>query len=177
MGAVSDEKYLNQELKRTGDDIPEGTYPARLVSLGNFREMASAERFGGKKRLMMDCNFAIRLRGKGKDGKDGKVTACNYLCAVPVNGKAHIRSNAYKLLKALAAGDEKLLSRTGEFGEGITLKSFFNRTAVVTIEIRANEEGGEGFPNIKTIAPPMDGLPYPTEKEASETDTGEDIPF
>lgn len=141
-------------LKSTGQDLPDGTYPATVYGVGESKWIPSQFDEGGK-REVFEVDVAVR-------GKAGEVQRVGYLLPT-TEGGVHRRSNMYKMLVALAGGNRKLIKEDGELADGVTLSSFFGQNALVTVT-----KNDKGFPKITGFAPKADGLKYPTGKECEE---------
>lgn len=167
------EDILNLPLKRTGVDVPEGSYPGTLFGFGvpfMLKQAAEYVKSGQpSERPVFEAKFAVRA-------KDGTVQQLDYLLPVSTNGGINRRSNLYKMLRALKGTDSNYFKQdsSGDFAEGIKLSSFIGCYGVV--QVKKNKKD---FPQIETIASPIEGLRYPTMEEWKklEIDASEDIPF
>ena len=162
---------LDAPLRKTGADIPEGSYPGVLLEFGEPALVPVAEQFRkpGKpdQVLRMDVVFAIRIKGGGVERISG-------LVSVPEGGALNQRSNLYKYLKALRGGDEKFFKKDGEIADGVSLRSFIGSPA--TVQVKRNKKD---FPTLEAVAGPMDGMNYPTAEECKglTIEPSDDIPF
>lgn len=161
------EDILSAKQKATGNEVPEGTYPGTLYgySAPFWLEVSEKFRKPGKpdKKLMFRAEFGIRL-------KDGQVETVGMMLQVP-DGEIHKKSNNYKVVKALAAGDPELINDKGDLAAGFTLKRLIGKNAM--LEVKNNEKK---FPQVENIAQPVDGLKYPTLEECKDLGS-EGIPF
>ncbi len=143
---------LDQETKTTGNDIPVGSYPATLYGFSEPFFVKTAEKFRKpgqpEKRLVFDAKFGIF-------DKTGQVTDITYLIPVPDGGKVNRKSNMYKMLSALAAGNPELISTEGNIKA--KLPQFFGRNAVLSVE-----KNDQDWPTVRGVAPMMAGAKYPT---------------
>jgi hypothetical protein len=163
------EDVLNQPLKTTGSDIPEGSYPATLYKFGEPFEVDNTKgkfyREGQPKtRVVFEACFGIF-------DKSGKLESLDYLIPVPDGGAANKKSNLYKMLKGLATGTA-LMSSEGEFAAGTTLKSFVGTNGVVSVK-----KNDQDFANVSGVAPKMEGAKYPTIEECATLKGSDNIPF
>lgn len=161
---------LNQPLKTTGSDVPEGSYPGTLYKFGEPFEVDNTR---GKfykegqpsKRVVFEACFGIY-------DKVGKLESIEYLIPVPDGGAANKKSNLYKMLKGLATGTA-LMTAEGEFAPGTSLKSFIGATGVVAVK-----KNDQDFANVSGVGPKMDGAKYPTLEECKALQgSSEAIPF
>lgn len=162
---------LNTQLKKTGFDIPEGSYPAVLFGYGEPFKLKVAEKFRRpgqpEDRAVMDLRFGIRL-------PDGKVVEVNRLVSVPTAGGAGSKGNLFKALKAMRGSDPKFFTDKGDFAEGVNLKAFIGSPA--TVQVTKNDKG---FAQVEAVAGPMAGVAVPTLEECKPlaVEGSEDVPF
>lgn len=157
-------------LKTTGNEIPTGSYGSTLFGFGAPFRVKTAEKFRKpgqpETRVVFDARF-------GTFDKDGQLVELTYLLPVPDGGAANRKSNVYKMLKALAGSDTKLIAENGNLVEGVTLKSFYGKTGVLAVE-----QNTEGWPQVKGVTARMEGIKYPTVEECQANLKGSDgVPF
>ncbi len=160
----------NQELRATGQDIPDGSYGATLFGFTEPFWMPVSEQFRKpgqpEKRLCFDARF-------GFYDKAGQLTELTYLMPVPDGGAANRKSNLYKVLKALSAGNVELINAEGNIPKGVKLASFVGRSGVLSV-IKNKKD----WPQISSVSPRMDGIKYPTVEECKANLKGSDgTPF
>lgn len=162
---------LGGDLKLTGADLPDGSYPAILFGFSEPFEMKQSEKFKKEGqpayRTLFDLRFGLR-------DKQGTIVELTYMVGIPDGGEVNRKSNLYKAIVALAAGDAKIVDpKTGNLQPGIKLPLFVGRPCVLGVKKNAKE-----FPQIDTVAGPMDGAKYPTLEECKSLLTSsEGIPF
>lgn len=161
---------MDAPLQASGNEIQAGSYPGILYKFGAPFDMDQTKskfyRPGQpEKRKMFHAQFCVY-------DKNGVPAQLDYMIAFPTEGLANRRSNLFKMLKALSAKSD-LVGKDGGFKKGTSLKSFIGLKAVLTVEMNEKD-----FPNVKNVGPEMDGVKYPTLKEAKELPAGSDnIPF
>jgi hypothetical protein len=159
---------MGAKLKVTGADLPAGSYPAILYGFGEPEMMAVSERFQKpgrpKERAVFEAHFGVY-------DKKGAIQNLNYLLPVPNDGAANRKSNLFKMLRSLGAGDGKLWNGDG-FAEGVSLESFLGKEGVLNVKMNEKE-----FAQVDAVAPRMDGVKYPTLEECKALESSEDVPF
>lgn len=170
--APSLKDVLGNELKATGQDIPEGSYPGTLFAFGEPFILPVAERFQKpgrpKERAVMELWFGVRVKEQ--------MASVGYLVPVPEGGAANKKSNLYKALKALKGGDSKFFDKEGNFAKGVTLEKFLGASA--TVQVKKNDKD---FPQVETLASAMEGMKHPSLDDCKPLvdllKASEDIPF
>jgi hypothetical protein len=161
---------LSANLRVTGNDIPVGTYGGILFGFSDPFMIKVSEQFrkedGPTERAVFEARFGVYVKGKAEE--------VDYLIPVPDGGAANRRSNLYKMLRALGAGNNKLLTDEG-FAESVNMQSFIGCVGVVAVKKNAKD-----FPQVESVGPKMDGVKYPTLEECKGLDapaSSESIPF
>lgn len=146
---------MNAELKATGQDIVAGSYPATLFGFGapfklkdNFAKPGQPQ-----EKVVFDARFGVM-------DQSGQIVELTKLLPVVDGGMANRKSNVYKMLKALAAGNPELMDTDGNIPKGVTLKRFIGQSGVLAVE-----QNKEGWPEVKGVNAKMAGLKYPTLEE------------
>lgn len=161
---------VGAEVKVTGADIPEGSYPATLFAFGQPFKVPVSDEFKKKDGPTHRIVFELRF---GLFDKSGTIQELQYMVPVPEAGEVNRKSNLYKAMKSLAAGDTKYIDDQGNFTKGTKLTSFVGRNVVLGVKKNKKE-----WPQIESVAPKMDGAKYPSLEECKKLLTSsEDIPF
>jgi len=168
---VTLDDVLGGELKITGADLPDGSYPATLFGFGAPFKMKVTEQFRKEGGPEFKTNFELRF---GLRDKQGALVEVAYMCGIPEGGEVNRRSNLWKGISALANGDATLIDeKNGVFMKGVKLTSFLGKTAVLNIK-----KNKKDFPQVESIGRPMDGVKYPTMEECKALLTSsQGIPF
>lgn len=150
------EDILSAPLKKTGSDIPDGSYAATLYGFSEPFYVPTAEQFRRQgqpdKSLRIEMQFAV----KTKDG----LQSVEFLVAMPEGGHVNQKSNLFKALKAMRGSDPKFMTKEGNMVPGVNLKSFIGSPATVQVSHNKKE-----FPKVDAVASPIDGMVCPTLKE------------
>lgn len=151
-------------LESSGKDIPPGTYAALLVGYGEPFELKSAEQYGGDWRTMFDIRFAIVL-------EDGTFEGIRHMVGVPDGGKVNIKSNLFKVLKAVGS---EFITDEGKLKEGVTLDSFIGKTAMLGVG-----KNKKDFPKVESVSAPMKGAKFPKMSDVKDLkfEESENVPF
>lgn len=164
------DELMNAPLKATGGDVPPGSYGGVLFGFSEPIEMDATKSKFYKQgqpavKLMFEASFGIL-------DKTGGATFVELFMPFPDGGAANRKSTLYKTLKALATGTS-LMDADGNFSKGTTLKSFVGLKAVLTVKNNDRE-----FPNVESVAPPIEGARYPTMEQLKAIPMESDnIPF
>jgi hypothetical protein len=170
--AVTVDQLLGTELHATGVEIKPGSYPGMLRAFGEPFMIPASEKFkkpgSPEKQAVFEASFLIRLQ-------DGSVEAVEALLNLPSDG-INRKSKLWKMLKVLNGDKGKFIDMEKDvFKKGATLAGFVGLSCLVVVD-----KNSKDWPVVKDIAPSIDGVKYPTAKEAEswlEKQGSEDVPF
>lgn len=164
--------FLNTPLKKTGVDLPSGSYPATFFAWGKpwmIENVKFRKEGQPSKKPVIEARFAVRA-------PDGSVQLVEYLMSYVRPDGANRLTTMYKMLRSMKGGDSKYYKQdnSGDFADGINPRSFLGANAVIQIS-----KNKDGFPKIDSVNSPIDGLKYPTQQECKslETEVSEGVPF
>jgi len=166
---VNLDDILDAEVKVTGADIPEGSYPATLFGFGEPFKLAVSDKFKKKDGPTHRVVFELRF---GLFDKTGTLQELQHMVPIPEGGEVNRKSNLYKSMKALAGGDAKYIDENGNFTKGTKLTSFLGRNVVLGVK-----KNSKDWPQVETVASKMDGVKYPTLEECATLKASDNIPF
>jgi hypothetical protein len=171
-------------LRRSGQTIKAGTYPALFTGFGE--PFWYQETFQGRRpveKLGMRLYYIIRM----PNGECERVSErVNLGKGDPL--AVNIKSTLYKRLRAYAGDNEAVIRTDGTFGEGVTLESFIMKPLILGLKVNVSKKNPDReFVNVENASAAMEGLKYPSKEEADalaasvldeeEEAEGEDIPF